>query len=210
MRTLYALYRILSRRTVFTMPYPAKTNPDAILGTALEILERDGLESLSMRTLAEALEIKAPSLYRHYTDRSALLGAIADEGARLLQDALDHAVTGLDPTRAVRAAASTYLEFAHARPALYALLSTRPQASSGNPKALWNLVLKLIGGVTDNPDDTAGAVALWSFLHGYVSLEASGLFGPSGAQGGFEAGLSALIEGLPRAAGQRSGVRGQR
>lgn len=199
MRTAYVLLEVLSRRTLFAMPYPAKTSPDAILATAIEILERDGIDALSMRTLAEALEIKAPSLYRHFADRSALEDAIADEGARLLHDALEQVALDASPSEAVRNAANAYLEFARSRPALYDLLSTRPQPSSGNPKALWKLVLELIGGLTTNPDDTAGAVALWSFLHGYTSLERSGSFGQSGARGGFDAGLEAIIAGLPRA-----------
>jgi AcrR family transcriptional regulator len=186
------------------MPYPAKTNPDAILETALEILERDGIDALSMRNLADALEIKAPSLYRHYADRSALENAIADEGAKLLRDALERVSGSTNPTEAVRAAANAHLEFARSRPALYNLLTAKPQPSTGNAKALWNAVLKLIGGVTKNPDDTAGAVALWSFLHGYASFERSGLFGPSGDQGGFDAGLEAIIEGLPRVKPRRS------
>jgi AcrR family transcriptional regulator len=169
------------------MPYPSKTSPDAILETALEILERDGIEALSMRNLADALE-----------------DAIADEGARLLRDALEEVTQSATPTEAVQKAANAHLEFARSRPALYNLLTTRPQPSTGNAKALWNVVLKLIGGVTENPDDTAGAVALWSFLHGYASLEHSGLFGPSGDQGGFEAGLKAIIEGLPRVKPRRS------
>ena len=198
MRTVYALRGNLSRRTLFTMSYPAKTSPDAILKAATEILERDGIETLSMRTLAEALEIKAPSLYRHYADRSALLDAIADKGSRLLREALEQTATEADPAQTVRDAGSAFLEFARSRPVLYDLLNTRPQPSTGNAKALWNLVLKLIGGITENPDDTAGAVALWSFMHGYASLERAGVFGSSGAQGGFDAGLTAIIEGLPR------------
>ena len=51
--------------------------------------------------------------------------------------------------------------------------------------------------VTSREDDTAAAVAFWSFLHGFVSLERSGLFGLSGAQGGLEVGLEALLIGLP-------------
>ena len=183
------------------MPYPAKTSPEAILQAAIEILEQNGPEALSMRTLADALEIKAPSLYRHYADRTTLLSAIADEGARLLLEAIQEPARSRarNPAQKLRAAANAYLTFARARPALYALIHTMPQPSSGNPKALWNRVLELIGGITGNPDDTAGAVVLWSFLHGYTSLEAAGLFGPSGDRGGFDAGLEAIVVGLPRA-----------
>lgn len=57
----------------------------------------------------------------------------------------------------------------------------------------WNLLLKMVGEVSGDPDDTPGAVTVWSFLHGYVSLERAGRFGASGPQGGFQRGLESLI-----------------
>nr|WP_237450077.1 TetR/AcrR family transcriptional regulator C-terminal domain-containing protein [Nocardiopsis alba] len=46
---------------------------------ALELLDRDGLERLSMRRLAEELDVRAASLYGHYRTKEELLGDIADE-----------------------------------------------------------------------------------------------------------------------------------
>jgi len=43
------------------------------------------------------------------------------------------------------------------------------------------------------PDDTAAAVATWSFLHGYATLEHSGAFGASGPKGGLERGVEAFL-----------------
>jgi len=75
--------------------------------------------------------------------------------------------------------------------------------------------LEAASGVSGKPDDTAAAVATWSFLHGYVTLEHSGAFGASGPKGGLERGLEAFVsnfrhsaepvrkEHASRAAGQR-------
>jgi Tetracyclin repressor-like, C-terminal domain len=60
-------------------------------------------------------------------------------------------------------------------------------------------VLEVIGRIIRNPDDTSAAVALWAFLHGFITLERNGLFGPSGPQQALEVGIDALIAGLPRA-----------
>jgi len=176
------------------MPYPARTTPAAILESALHLLETGGSEALTMRSLAETLGIKAPSLYRHYADRATLEAALVAHGAVKLQTMLEEIAAGTPDTR-LRHAAERYRAFAHAHPALYALMM-QPQPSSGAPKALWNTVLTLTSAVTRRDDDTAAAVALWAFLHGFVSLERQGTFGSSGPQAGFETGLEALMVGF--------------
>lgn len=181
------------------MPYPAKTSPDTIRQAALELLEENGLAGLSMRTLADRLGLRASSLYRHYPDRAALEAALADEAAGALQAALEGASAGKQGTKALEAAGHAYLSFARDRPELYGLLhAPRPPvpAGPGAAKDLWNFLLRLVGGATGRDDDTAGAVALWAYLHGFASLERSGLFGLSGPQEGFKRGLSALVRGL--------------
>lgn len=181
------------------MPYPAKTSVDSIRQAALLIIERDGLGALSMRALAAELGLTASSLYRHYPDREALERTLADEGARLLHLELVRASDEREPDAPLEAIADGYLTFARMRPALYDLLVTpRPPtiAAPGAGKDLWNFLLRQVGRITGREDDTAAAVAVWSFLHGFISLERTGLFGASGPGGGLERGLAALQAGL--------------
>ena len=51
---------------------------ELIVAAAIKILNRDGVERLSMRTLAKELEIKAASLYWHIKDKRELYGEIAE------------------------------------------------------------------------------------------------------------------------------------
>ncbi|WP_180970151.1 TetR/AcrR family transcriptional regulator [Deinococcus planocerae] len=181
------------------MVYPAKLSPEAILQTALDLLEGGGEEALNMRSLAERLGVRPSSLYRHYPDRAALVAALEDRAALALDGALREASRDRPPGEALRAAAHAYLGYSRAHPHLYGLLlAPRPPAPAGpGPgKDLWNVVLHLVGAVTGDPDDTAAAVAYWAFLHGYVQLERSGQFGASGPRGGFERGLDALVRGF--------------
>ena len=184
------------------MPYPAKTSRDEIVKVALDVLERRGPAALSMRTLASKLGVNASSLYHHFSGKEVLEKALADEGARLLLERLETATRHQAAEEAFQTTAKTYLTFCNEHPALYALFTApRPpaKAEAGAGKDLWNFVLAKVGEVTGRKDDTAAAVAFWSFLHGFASLERSGLFGLSGARGGFEVGLEALLIGLARA-----------
>jgi len=51
---------------------------DAIIKASLDILNRDGISNLSMRSLAKELNIKAASLYWHIKDKQDLYDLIAE------------------------------------------------------------------------------------------------------------------------------------
>ena len=180
------------------MPYPSKIDPDTILETALGILETEGRQALSMRRLAEALGVQASSLYRHYPDKNALEQGIAAHSANKLRKKLETLQKGT-PQQALQHTANAYLKFARTQPYLYDMMMTQfTPATASESKALWNLLLAITVRITGNPDDTPAAVALWSFLHGYATLERSGMFGASGPKGALEVGINAFITGLPR------------
>lgn len=185
------------------MPYPTKLTAETILEAALKLLETGGPDALSMRPLADTLGVRPSSLYRYYPERNALLGALETHATRELHRTICQAARG-SPAEAFVAAAHSYLNYARAHPHLYALL-VRPRApyvaELGPGKDLWEEVLSIVGGVTGNPDDTAGAVAFWAYLHGFALLEQSGQFGESGPRGGFERGLGALLGGFKVAPG---------
>lgn len=57
---------------------PARLTRDRIVGTALDIVARDGGDALSMRRVAEALGSAPMSLYRHVRDKDELLVLVLD------------------------------------------------------------------------------------------------------------------------------------
>jgi TetR/AcrR family tetracycline transcriptional repressor len=54
-------------------------SPETIVGAAIDILNRDGLEKLSMRSLAAVLGVKAPALYWHIKNKQELIDQIAEK-----------------------------------------------------------------------------------------------------------------------------------
>lgn len=188
------------------MVYPKKLDEAMIVQAALELLQNNGIDALSMRKLAEKLAVSPSSLYRYFSEREMLLQALEAQISRAMLDAMLEAMQRQpNPDAAAHfiSAAHSYLHYARQEPQCYALLF-RPKEENGavyeaaqrNGKALWNQVLAIVGALTGDEDDTAAAVAFWSFLHGFVVLEQSGSFGASGAKGGFERGLNALLAGF--------------
>ncbi|OBA77335.1 TetR family transcriptional regulator [Mycobacterium sp. 1554424.7] len=51
---------------------------DRIVGTALEIVDDEGAEALSMRTLAQRLESGTATLYRHFANRGEVVSHVVD------------------------------------------------------------------------------------------------------------------------------------
>jgi TetR/AcrR family tetracycline transcriptional repressor len=52
---------------------------ESIVQAAIELLNRDGIDKLTMRTLAGFLDTKAASLYRHIKDKRDLYDLIAEK-----------------------------------------------------------------------------------------------------------------------------------
>ncbi|TQK72137.1 MULTISPECIES: TetR family transcriptional regulator [unclassified Nocardioides] len=52
---------------------------DDVVARAIEVLDAHGLDALSMRRLAGDLGVQPGALYHHFTNKDALLAAIADE-----------------------------------------------------------------------------------------------------------------------------------
>lgn len=51
---------------------------DRIIDTALQIVDEEGAEALSMRTLAQRLESGTATLYRHFANRSEVIAHVVD------------------------------------------------------------------------------------------------------------------------------------
>src|SRR6476469_6822029 len=109
----------------------ASANPDGritrdvVLAAALELLDRDGVDGLSMRKLARVLGRDPMILYRHAPNKAALLDGVAETVLAQLK------VDPADPDWAaqLRAVARGYRALALAHPNVVPLLVTRPLAT---------------------------------------------------------------------------------
>jgi AcrR family transcriptional regulator len=66
---------------------PSRLSREGIITAAVELADRDGLDGLSMRRLAQHLGVDAMSIYYHVRDKKALLGGMADAVAGEIPEA---------------------------------------------------------------------------------------------------------------------------
>lgn len=95
---------------------------EQVLATALEIVDREGVDALSMRRLAQALDRDAMSVYRYAENKAALLDGVVELVLRELVIDPD----AQDWTQELRLLAHRYRDLALAHPNVVPLLVTRP------------------------------------------------------------------------------------
>ncbi|WP_020420442.1 TetR/AcrR family transcriptional regulator [Amycolatopsis sp. ATCC 39116] len=83
---------------------------EQILSAAAELFHRKGFHAVSMEDIGAAAGIAGPSVYRHFSSKAALLGAIARRaGDRLLLDAERVRLSSADETEALRGLIESYV-----------------------------------------------------------------------------------------------------
>ena len=97
----------------------------AVLSAALEIVDRDGVDGLSMRRLADAVGRDPMVIYRHVPNKAAVLDGVAE--VVLAQLSVD--ATASDWMAQLRAVARDFRRLALAHPHAVPLLVTRPLAT---------------------------------------------------------------------------------
>jgi AcrR family transcriptional regulator len=176
------------------VPPPAARSARAreIVLAARRILEAEGREALTMRRLAEAVGIRAPSLYKHFPDKAAVEVALIEEGFAAMADAIETALAERDESLATLARA--YRAFALAHPHLYRLNTTgslpRERLRPGVEARTAAPLVRVVG----DPDL---ARAVWAFAHGMVILELESRFPPTAdLDAAWAAGIAAFVAPL--------------
>jgi AcrR family transcriptional regulator len=82
---------------------------EAVVRTALAVIDESGLENFSLATVASRLQIKTPSLYYHFRDKSEILSEVAriilldadldKEGVTAVGDWKDCVISTMHPVR---------------------------------------------------------------------------------------------------------------
>ncbi len=190
------------------MPAPARTSTDAIVAAGRAILERDGLDGLTMQAVANDVGVRAPSLYKRVRDRAALVGMVVDAVARDLAARLDEAATTGDPHEDLRALIGVFRSFAHANPSAYPLLFD-PRSGGPSPQALGEstaTVLRVSAALAAEDLALPAARTVVAWATGFLSMELAGAFQLGGdVEEAWEYGAGLLASSL-----QRPGLSGSR
>ncbi|MBX3062882.1 MAG: TetR/AcrR family transcriptional regulator [Anaerolineae bacterium] len=183
------------------MPYPSQINTERVIETARALLEDLGIEQLSLHRLAEALGVKAPSLYRYFAGKTELLRAINAVTGRQMLTAMQQAADAeTDPQVKLIAMLRAYRRFALAHPLAYDLLYSNALPDSRlDPADAEQMALPLQARMAESVGAEQSLEALrgaWALVHGFVMLELAGQFQRGGnVNVAFEAAVQAYLAG---------------
>ena len=171
-----------------------------IVDVALEIADDDGLDAVTLATIASVAGGKAPSLYNHVNGLDDLLDELCLRATDDFSNALRDSVVAKVGRDAVRSYAQAWRTYVLRRPGRYrATLRPLPhrRADHGSASAGMTIpagsILSTLG-IPDDRLDDAGR-ALRSTLHGFSVLELTNTIGPTPDRS-FESVVDTIISGL--------------
>ncbi|HVC69198.1 MAG TPA: TetR/AcrR family transcriptional regulator [Acidimicrobiales bacterium] len=142
---------------------------------ARRILEDEGPAALTMRRLADELSIKAPSLYKHVSGKSALESALIEDAMFDIGDVTHAALHASAADDRLESLLRAYRTHCLAHPNLYRLATNGGLHRESLPEGLEEWAGNPWFVVTGDP---SLAQALWSFAHGMVILELEDRYPP--------------------------------
>jgi len=160
-----------------------------LLSAATQMIAENGIESLSLRKLAEKVGVSRTAAYHYFQDKNHLLCAIAADGFRRWQDSLDLLNNQLEDLDKFEQYILGYINFATSNPEEYELMFGRciwkqskctPELQEISRKTFQNQVdmieqwqsIGLVSG--DNPLRIAQVI--WGTLHGIAKLFIDGVY----------------------------------
>lgn len=159
----------------------------ALVDEALRTIQTHGVDQLTLRGAGAKLGVSRTALYRHFSDKQALLAAVGREGFRMLRLALSDAWERNGKGRkGFEAMGVTYVNFAVANPSNYRVMFGRfiescskdpdfvEEATAAFQVLVDSLVEQQKTGVVRRDDPILLARFIWSVVHGIAMLAIDG------------------------------------
>lgn len=173
-----------------------------IIDTAARLANTDGFENLSIKLIAQELEIKAPSLYNHVGGLDSIKYELMIYGWKELEQEMLKAVAGVSGYEALREMCRTFYQYATLNKGIFeAMLWYNKYANETSMKTTDNLFIilhKIMNSLHISDDNTDHLVRTFrSFLEGFVLLVNREAFGnPICLEDSFELSLDVLFAGI--------------
>ncbi|QOV09712.1 TetR/AcrR family transcriptional regulator [Viridibacillus arvi] len=179
-----------------------KLDLSIILEKTTELVDENGVDKLSLGSLAEKLGVRPPSLYNHFEGLNGLKQKLAIHGVEKLHEYMLQAAVGKAGDDAVRAVSAAYIQFVRTHPGLYDASNRFADTNDIELQRAQESVVKLVVQVLQAynlNDETAIHMVrgLRSILHGFTSIEHMGGFGmPLDIDESFLILINTFIEGI--------------
>ena len=163
---------------------------NALINSALLLLEEKGIDGLSLRDVAKQAGVSHTAPYRHFKNKTDLLALLAQKGFISLELAVNKATlkNGTSSTEKLLAAGVAYVQEAVIHPEMMRLMfaghldfaQCSPELEESAEQAYRGLSNIIEAGIADgsfrNQDSHILTITAWSAMHGLAMLYIAGQF----------------------------------
>jgi AcrR family transcriptional regulator len=162
---------------------------ERIAAMALDILEREGPDAVSMRRVATAVGVTPMAIYHYFPNREALLSSIVDNEFGALLQFISRTPKFSSLESEMIHIMDSYIDYAFARPHIFDFVFAKPRSDARrfphdfharrsptlNPVA--DTVARWMQRGDIKQDDVwETALQIWAHAHGYLMLQRAGRF----------------------------------
>ena len=155
----------------------------ALISAALKIIDKQGLNALTLRAVAAAANVSRTAPYRHFQKKEALLAAVAEDGFRVLSEnmaSLDKEEK--DPLERIIRKSLVYVRFAKENPSHFEVMfrfklrqfTLYPSLFETAAGSMMNIVETVMQcqkvGIVRSDSTFDIAFGAWTMIHGFASL----------------------------------------
>jgi len=170
-----------------SQPYHHGSLRQALLDAAEVILDRAGIEGLTLRAIAREAGVSHGAPAHHFGDLTGLLTELAASGFVRLRETVEAEAQDVEQSAYVRALGRGYVRFARAHPGMFLLMFrserldwSSPSLSAAGPAAfdlLWQQTGRAGNECSDDLQRLIFASTRWSLMHGLATLIIDGRLG---------------------------------
>lgn len=160
---------------------------DTLVDAAVALIARKGPQGFSLREVARRARVSEAAPYWHFTDREALLAAVAERGfVEMAKGMMEIWSRVAEPSERFRALGIGYVRFALAHPSYLRVMfgsevpdkAMHPGLKEAGERTFAMLIQAIadcqaVGQVKSGPSEEF-AVAAWSIVHGLAALLVDG------------------------------------
>jgi AcrR family transcriptional regulator len=184
------------------------TTRERIIDVAATLLDTGGESAVTLRAVGFAAGLSHNAPYKHFQDRSALLGAVATRDFEILNEAFVRAARDrIRPRTKLRRALQVFVEYARDSPARYRLLFSDPEIArhGGDLEAAamksFATFASIVGecqraGYLPQVPTVSLASLVYASAHGLIDLQAGGRMRSEKGFAGVMEGVDLLLKVL--------------
>ncbi|PBF72915.1 TetR/AcrR family transcriptional regulator [Clostridioides difficile] len=153
-----------------------RVSREIVIQATSDIVNKDGLNKVSLKVIAEKLGIRTPSLYNHIESLDDLLLEVAHKGMREMNSQMIKAAIGNFGDTAIKCISIAYFNFIISNPGVYETIQWATWHGNNETLEIFDeyksLLEKLILSCNLNTKNTGEVLNLiMSVLHGYSTLQ---------------------------------------